>query len=523
MRILLINPEFPPSYWSFPEQLKFLRAKTMVPPLGLLTLAALLPRDWELRLVDLAAQPISDLDWNWPDIVMMSGMLIQKNNLLELVREAKSKAKTVVVGGPYPTSLPEELIAAGCDFVVRGECENTVAQLLESLNQKGNGLVIENPEKPDLSLSPLPRFDLLKLKKYGAMGIQTSRGCPFGCEFCDIINLYGSKPRYKTPPQVVKELETLHKLGWSGVIFICDDNFIGSRKHAVDLLKHMDIWMKANGSPFSFITQASINLGQDNELIDLMTQPNFATVFVGLESPDEDVLAGANKFQNIRNPLLESVKNINRNGLTVLGSFIIGFDGEKPGMGERITAFVNEANIPIIMFNKLQPIPNTKLWDRLEAEGRLLKGKAGGNFITSDFNYIPSRPAEEIDHEFEEVWTELYSPSNFLTRAYNYYLTMRPTRKAMAKTTGEGIPGNPAVKPGLSTILLDISQLVRLSWRQGIVSRARIQYWKQLFGILRKNPSRFVPYLTSLVIAEDMFKLRKEIVSANKSSKTGLT
>ena len=513
MKILLINPEFPASYWSFPEQLKFLGAKTMNPPLGLLTLAALLPKDWEIRLVDLAAQPKSDMDWNWPDMVMISGMLIQRDNLVELIKEAKSRGKTVVVGGPYPTSVPEEPLAAGCDFLVRGEGENTVPLLLESIKQGKLGCVIENPEKPDLALSPVPRFDLLNLRSYEAMGIQTSRGCPFGCEFCDIINLYGSKPRYKTPTQVVKELDIVYKLGWRGMIFICDDNFIGSRKHAVALLKDMDVWMKSNSSPFSFITQASINLGQDIELIDLMTQPNFATVFVGLESPDEDVLAGANKFQNIRNPLLESVNNITRNGLTVLGSFIIGFDGEKPGMGKRITAFVNETNIPIIMFNKLQPIPNTKLWDRLKAEGRLLEGKDGGNFITSDLNYIPSRPESEIDQEFREVWDELYNRSNFLTRAYKYYLSMRPTRKAGAKKQGIKVPEPPKESPDLRAMLLDVSQIVRLSWRQGVGGDARLQYWRQLFGILQKNPSRLVPYLTSLVMAEDLFKLRKEMLS----------
>jgi radical SAM superfamily enzyme YgiQ (UPF0313 family) len=518
LKTLLINPEFPNSYWSFPEQLKFMNAKTMNPPLGLITLAALLPRDWDIRLVDLATQPRSDIDWNWPDLVMISAMLIQQNNFIELIREAKNKGKTVVVGGPYATSVPEDSLAAGCDFLVRGEGENTIPLLLESLKQGQSGGVIENPEKPDLSLSPVPRFDLLNLRNYEALGIQTSRGCPFGCEFCDIINLYGPKPRYKTPAQVVNELDAVYKLGWRDVIFICDDNFIGSRKHAVALLKDMDVWMKANGSPFSFITQASINLGQDVELIDLMTQPNFATVFVGLESPDEDVLAGANKFQNIRNPLMESVNNITKNGLTVLGSFIIGFDGEKPGMGKRIASFVKETNIPIIMFNKLQPIPNTKLWDRLKAEGRLIEDKTGGNFISSAMNYIPSRPESEIDKEFTDVWDELYTPSTFLARSYNYYLTMRPTRRAMAEKQGKKVPKSVQEPPGLRRVLLDISQIVRLSWRQGIVSGARLQYWRQLIGIMRKNSSRLVPYLTSLVMGEDMFKIRKEILAKKKYS-----
>lgn len=514
MRILLINPEFPSSYWSFPEQLKFMRAKTMLPPLGLLTVAALLPQDWDIRLVDLAAQPKTDLDWNWPDIVMLSGMLIQRNELLDLIKEAKGRGKTVVVGGPYPTSVPDEVIEAGCDFLVRGEGENTIPLLLESLKRGQSGGIIETPDKPDLSQSPVPRFDLVNLRNYAALGIQTSRGCPFDCEFCDIINLYGPKPRYKTPRQVVSEFEAVYRLGWRSTIFICDDNFIGSRKHAKNLLGDMNVWMKAHSSPFAFITQASINLGQDLELIDLMTEPNFSTVFIGLESPDEDVLAAANKFQNIRNPLLESVRNINKNGLTVLGSFIIGFDGEKSGAGKRIASFVDAANIPVVMINKLQAAPNTKLWDRLKMEGRLRDQLGSGNSTVGEFNYVPSRSEDEIEHEFVNLWNHVYDPSNFLTRTYNYYLTMRPTRKAMAKLRGVKVLKNgPHERPTVSRAILDVSRFIRLCWRQGVISSARIQYWKQFFGILGKNPSRFVQYLTACAMGEDMFELRRKILA----------
>lgn len=514
MKILLINPKFPPSYWSFPEQIKFSDAKTLLPPLGLLTVAALLPQDWGIRLVDLAAQPKSDLDWDWPDLVMISGMLIQRNELLDLVREAKNRGKTVVVGGPYSTSVPDEPLAAGCDFLVRGEAENTISLLLESLEGGQAGGVIENPEKPDLTRSPVPRFDLLNLRNYTTLGIQTSRGCPFDCEFCDIINLYGSKPRYKTSTQVVNELETIYKLGWRDGVFICDDNFIGSKKHAKALLKDMNTWMKANSSPFSFFTQASINLGQDLELIDLMTEPNFSTVFIGLESPDEDVLAIANKFQNIRNPLLESVKNINRNGITVLGSFIIGFDGEKPGAGKRIASFMDATNIPIAMFNKLQATPNTKLWDRLKSEGRLRENVGSGDSLGGDLNFVPLRSEFEIQREFMYLWDHVYDPSNFLKRTYNYYLTMRPTRKAMAKQQGLVIPlGQSQERPPLQRVVFDLNKLIRLSWRQGVVSKARFQYWKQFFGILRKNPSRFIQYLTTCAMGEDMYEIRRKFLA----------
>jgi radical SAM superfamily enzyme YgiQ (UPF0313 family) len=518
LKILMINPDFPPSYWSFPEQLKFQAAKTMLPPLGLLTVAAILPQHWEIRLVDLAAQPATDLDWAWADLVMLSGMLIQKDELLVLIREAKRRGKTVVTGGPYATSVPDEPLAAGCDFVVKGEAENTIPILIEKLKQGQLNGVIEYPEKPDVSQTPVPRFDLIDFRNYASLGIQTSRGCPFDCEFCDIVNLYGSKPRYKTSSQIISELDAIYKLGWRSTVFICDDNFIGSRKHAKSLLKDMNTWMKDHSSPFSFITQASVNLGQDKEMIDLMTEPNFSTVFVGLESPDEDVLAIANKFQNIRNPMLESVRNINKNGLTVLGSFIIGFDGERPGAGQRIASFVDIANIPVVMINKLQAAPNTKLWDRLKKEKRLCEQLGSGNSTIGEMNFLPSRPETDIDREFVALWDEVYDASNFLRRTYNYYLTMRPTRKAMAKLEGrKSAPESITPRSGVSLYksLLDLSHLLRLCWLQGVVSKARVQYWKQFFGILRRNPSRFVQYLTACAMGEDMFELKRKIIEAH--------
>lgn len=524
MKVLMINPDFPESYWSFPEQLKFLSAKTMLPPLGLLTVAALLPKDWDVKLVDLAVQPVTDLDWAWADLVMLSGMQIQKNGLLALVQEAKRRKKPVVVGGPYPTSVPEEPLAAGCDFLVKGEGENTLPILIEMLDRGESKGVIELDEKPDLSRTPVPRFDLVDFRNYATMGIQTSRGCPFDCEFCDIINLYGSKPRYKSSDQIIAELEALYQLGWRSTVFICDDNFIGSKKHAKSLLIDMNIWMKEHSSPFGFITQASVNLGQDLEMIDLMTEPNFSTVFIGLESPDEDVLAIANKYQNIRNPMLESVNNINKNGLTVLGSFIIGFDGEKLGAGKRIASFVDASNMPVVMINKLQAPPNTKLWDRLKREKRLREQIGSGNSTIGGMNFTPSRPETDIDREFVELWDEVYNASNFFRRTYNYYINMRPTRKAMAKIRGEIIPSKPAkYRPtrSFSRTLLDISQFLRLCFLQGVISEARLQFWKQLFGILRKNPSRFVQYLTACAMGEDMFKLRRSILRTYREGQSG--
>lgn len=512
MKVLLINPKFPPSFWSFENQLNFSRTKALTPPLGLITVAAMLPKGWDVRLIDMETTPLEGSDLEWAELVMISGMFIQRENLVELIKAAKSKNKTVVVGGPYATSAPSEVIQSGCDMVIRGEAENTIDIMLDSIMKGEFRGIFENPEKPDLSTSPVPRFDLLQTADYNTMSIQTSRGCPFDCEFCDIVNLYGAKPRYKTAKQIIEELETIYRLGWRRDVLIADDNFIGSRKNAKAILEQLTPWMKSHGSPFSFWTQTSVNLGQDIELIDMMTEPNFSNVFIGIESPDQEVLAGANKYQNVRTPLLESIRNINENGLTIMGSFIIGFDREKPGVGKRIANFVKESNIPVAMLNMLQATPRTKLWDRLQMEGRLFDEKTAGNTTFGKMNFVPSRLESEIVEEFVEVWEELYEPSNFLTRAYNYYLTMRPTRSALALKRGEARSDSPKDRRTLSQRLVDIITFLRICWRQGVRSSSRIQYWRQMFGICTRNPSRFVQYFVALVMAEDMFLLRKKMM-----------
>ena len=269
---------------------------------------------------------------------------------------------------------------------MRGEGENTIPLLLEALRDGKTG-VIENEGKPDLTTSPIPRFDLLRLDDYDGLTIQTSRGCPFDCEFCDVVNLFGRKPRYKTPKQVIAELETLYRLGACGHVFICDDNFIGSKKHARALLQELIPWSKSRGEPFNFMTQASVNLGQDLEMLDRMTAANLGQVFIGIESPDEKVLETSRKFHNIKNPLLESLNNIKQNGMMVMGSFIIGLDGETPGAGQRICSFMEQTAIPMAMLGVLHVPPHTRLWQRLEKEGRLRRdvGHDGGTFSADEF------------------------------------------------------------------------------------------------------------------------------------------
>ena len=512
MRALLVYPEFPLSFWSLRKSSRLTGRKAVNPPLGLITVAALLPWDWELRLVDLNTASLTEADWQWADIIMISAMYIQKDGLLALAGEARRRGKTIVAGGAYPTSLPEEALAAGCDFVVRGEGENTIPLLLEALRHGRPG-VIEAPDKPEMTASPIPRFDLLRLGDYNGLTIQTSRGCPFDCEFCDVVSLFGRKPRYKTPQQVIAELDALYRLGAEGTVFICDDNFIGSKKHSLALLQEISAWSRDHGAPFNFMTQTSVNLGQDDAMIDLMVGANFREVFIGIESPDEKVLEASRKYHNIKNPLLESVNNIKRKGLMVIGSFVIGFDGETKGAGGRICAFMEQASIPMAMLGVLQAPPHSSLWNRLEQEGRLRHdaGHEGGTFST--MNFKPDRPEAEIMQEYIDAWEYLYEPSRYLARAYDYFLAMQPLRRRQAKANEASWRQENGARRNLEwrRILGGIQTLGKIIWRQGVRQPYRRLFWNQLIGMLWRNPSRFEQYIASCVMGEDLYYMRRVV------------
>jgi len=488
-------------------------AKTLLPPLGLLTVAALLPPEWEVRLVDLEVRPLNEKDWDWAEIVMLSGMLVQREGLLALLREARERGKITVVGGPYASSCSDDVLRVGCDFLLRGEVEHTIGELFSALSKGERSGVFSSAEKPDLAASPLPRFDLIDFNDYAVLGIQTSRGCPFECEFCDVVNVYGRRIRYKSPERVIEELEALYRLGWRNEVIFCDDNFIGSKTHAQAILQEIIPWMKARGWPFSFLTQVSVNLGQDLEMIDLMTEANFAVVFVGIETPDEESLARARKYQNIRNPLLESVNNIGKNGIAVIGSFVLGFDGEGKGAGERIAAFVAQTSIPVVMVNVLQAPPNTKLWTRLKEEGRLLKEIPDGNGTGTWPNFVPTRPVNEIMEEYGALWAHLYEPSRYLDRSYRYYLAMRPAPSAVGMRQGSGTFGNRVgfSKPPLRKRLFYLLGALRLMWWQGVKPPFRRQFWRQVVGIARNNPSRLERYLQTCALGESLIRMTPKI------------
>jgi len=326
MRVLLIYPIFPQSFWSFEKALALVNRKALLPPLGLITVAAILPQEWEFKLVDRNVREITEAEWNWAELVMVSAMIVQKDDFLEQIREAKRRGKKVAVGGPYPTSTPQAAEIAGADYLVLDEGEITLPLLVEAIERGDEKAVFRiEGEKPDVTTSPIPRFDLLEKEAYDMISLQYSRGCPFQCEFCDIIVLYGRKSRTKTPAQLLAELDRLKELNFSQGVFLVDDNFIGNKRNVKLLLNELKVWMKENNYPFRLTTEASIDLAQDQELMDLMVECNFRAVFLGIETPDEDSLNLTKKFQNTRDSLSDSVEKIIRSGLRVMAGFIIGF------------------------------------------------------------------------------------------------------------------------------------------------------------------------------------------------------
>ena len=517
-RALLIYPKFPHSFWNMPFLCGLKGARYPAPPLGLLTVAALLPPTWELRLADENVRPLTAGDWEWAELILLSAMITQWPRLRQVIREAKARGKTVVVGGPLASSLPEKMLDLGADFVVRGEAEHTLAPFLAAWEGGGSGGVFEAADKPDLRDSPLPRYDLIRVQEYGGLAVQTCRGCPFDCEFCDVVSLFGRKPRYKSPEQVIAELEALYRLGWRDDVFIVDDNFIGNPAHAREILAHITKWQAERQEPFTFWTQASVNLAQDRDLIDRMTAANFSHVFIGVESPDPEVLRGAHKHQNIAHPLVESLCTIRDNGLTIVGSFIMGFDNETPGVGERIAALVDAAALPNAILHILTPLPNTRLWHRLKEEGRLeedrfWKHNDDMQAVEWSLFFRPTRPAAEILEEFHRLGQYLYNRPSFMKRAYRYFLAMRPTRAALARAQGQPPPpdAGSAPPPSLEKIVQDLSRFCRLAWRQGVKPAARRQYWSQFFSLLRRNPSRMVGYLKSMAMAEEVLLMQESL------------
>ncbi len=480
MNTLLVYPEFPKTFWSYEKILELVNRKVLLPPLGLITVAAILPQHWNFRLVDVNIRPVSEEEWDWADLVIMSAMIVQKEDIIRQINLARQHSKPVAVGGPYPTSTPEELVAAGADYLILDEGEITLPLFVEALKRgESSGRFTAEGVKPDVTSTPIPRYDLLELRAYDSMSVQFSRGCPFQCEFCDIIVLYGRKPRTKTPEQLIGELNRLFEIGWRGGVFMVDDNFIGNKRNVKLMLTALETWQREHGYPFRFDTEVSLDLADDQPLIDQMLACNFAAVFMGIETPDTESLAATMKFQNTRSPLLDSIDRVTRSGLRVIAGFIIGFDGEKEGAGERIVAFSEAAGIPTTTFAMLQALPHTALWHRLAKEGRLI-AKDGNINQTTLMNFVPTRPVEDIAHEYVDAFCQLYEPHKYLDRVYRYFLKLGPPRVRSSFRFPD-----PVV----------LRALLIVSWRQGVLRSTRWAFWHHLFHLLQVNPRVVEQYL----------------------------
>jgi radical SAM superfamily enzyme YgiQ (UPF0313 family) len=467
MNALLVYPEFPDTFWSFKHALKFLGKQAAQPPLGLMTVAALLPRSWNKRLVDTNVEHLRDRDLAWADVVLLSGMHIQSDSLLAIVERCRARGLRTVVGGPIASSVPAAELKA--DHVVIGEAESLIGVLALELEQGTAKPVYQAAERPEMATSPLPDLSLIKMKRYSTMTVQYSRGCPFNCEFCDIIEIYGRRPRTKAIAQVMAELDQLHAAGWREAVFIVDDNFIGNKRRAKELCMALAEWRRQHKKSFDFLTEASLNLADDPELMQLMKDAGFISVFLGIETPDELGLIASNKLQNTHRSLLDSVALIQSYGMQVMGGFILGFDTDREDIFDRMVDFIQKSGIPIAMVGLLQAMPGTQLFRRLWREGRILD--AGGGDNTADrLNFLPQMDAAKLVEGYRSVLARIYSCEAYYDRVKLYLNRTQPKHGERKSQQQWFTRGN--ARAFVTSIV-----------RQGVLSRQRWSYWKFLLAV----------------------------------------
>jgi radical SAM superfamily enzyme YgiQ (UPF0313 family) len=468
LNVLLVWPRFPPSFWGFEGVLQMLPEAAMTPPLGLITVAALCPPEWKLRLLDHAFDEVSDEDLRGAGLVLVSAMHAQRADAVDILRRARAVGTRTFVGGPWASSDPEA-VQVEADHVMVGEAEEVFAGIARELEQGTAQAVYRVTDKPDMSHSPIPRFDLLRRDMYTSMPVQFSRGCPFQCEFCDIITIYGRKPRMKSAPQLIAELDLIRELGWRNEVFIVDDNFIGNSKHALELAVQLTAWGEKHKRPFSFYTEASIDLADRPELMDAMVRANFMYVFIGIETPSAVGLKESKKFQNLRKDNLEQVRIIQNSGLWVLAGFIVGFDSDDENIFERQRDFIESASITWAMAGVLQAPPTTALFDRMKREGRLIEGsQAITNFSAPNFR--TTLPLPVLLGGLSRLLFWLYQPKPFFDRAFRS-LEVWHTK--------------PTQKPPALPLMYNLRLMANSMWTQGVRSSYRGAYWEFLWKLIR--------------------------------------
>ncbi len=472
LKALLVWPRIPNSFWTFTGMMELLPEKVVMPPLGLITVAALCPESWTLRLVDQCVEELTDEDILWADLVMVSAMTVQRDGLQEVLARARRLGRRTIVGGPYASGEPARMLAIA-DHVVAGEPDEVFGEIARDLEEGTARRLYEIPDKPDVTRNPAPRFDLLKLNCYASMSVQFSRGCPFQCEFCDIIILYGRKPRTKLPAQMLAELDTLLSLGWRKQVFMVDDNFIGNHTRALELCVELEKWQQARGYPVMFYTEASMDLARKSALMEAMVRANFFYVFLGIESPSKESLQEVKKLQNLAMDPVSCVDAIQKKGLWVTGGFIMGFDSDTEEIFEQQVEFIERTAIPWALINFLHALPRTALYDRMQREGRILESRGSSSDGTPP-NFRTLMEPNVLLRGFGSTVAAIYDPETFYARAWRSLQSWKSKRYQ-----------HPAQQPTALTIA---GILARSIWRQGLRSSYRKAYWKYFFKILTRFP-----------------------------------
>ena len=473
MRALLIYPQYPDTFWSLRHALRVICKKAAFPPLGLLTVSSMLPQEWEKKLIDMNATPLTDKDIRWADYVFVSAMVVQRESAMELIGRCKKLGVRIVAGGPLFTSEYEKFEEV--DHLVLNEAETTLPAFMQDLGKGHPKHIYTSEERPDIRKTPLPMWQLLDVRKYSTMSLQYSRGCPFDCDFCDIVILNGREVRTKSRDQFLAELDALYNRGWRAGVFIVDDNFIANkRKLSEEILPAVIDWQKERDYPFSLSTQGSINLADDEELMRLMVTAGFDSVFVGIETPNEDSLAECNKRQNINRDLVASVKKIQNHGLQVQGGFILGFDSDPVSVFKSQINLVQKSGIVVAMVGLLNAPRGTKLYQRLKKEDRLLENVSGDNTDCS-MNFVPKMDRETLINGYRQVLTTIYSPKQYYLRVKTFLKQYKPQKRR-----------------GISHLQFwHIWAFIRSVWFLGITDRGRWPYWRFFVSTLLRRPRSF--------------------------------
>jgi radical SAM superfamily enzyme YgiQ (UPF0313 family) len=501
VNVLLVYPQYPETFWSFKYALKFISKKAAFPPLGLLTVAAMLPDSWNKRLLDLNVSKWTDKDLEGVDLVMISAMLIQEASVEEIIERCHNRGVKIVAGGPLFTISGEEELDDRIAHYILDEGEVTIPQFLADLQKGHPRRVYSSPERPDLNRTPPPRWDLISFKDYATLSVQYSRGCPFNCDFCDIAILNGRIPRTKGSDQMLAEMDALYQRGWRGGVFIVDDNFIGHKKQVKELLFALQGWNRERRHPFHFITEASLNLADDDELLELMAGANFSQVFLGIETPHEGSLTECNKVQNAERDLEESIRKIQRAGLEVMGGFIVGFDNDPPSIFEQQIRFIQRIGVVTAMVGLLHAVPRTPLYLRLKEQGRILMGSTGNN-TDGTLNFIPKMDGQQLIDGYRQIIDTIYNPTQYYERIITFLKGYQPHLKGRRFT------------------VRDIRAFVKSLFILGIFAKERSYYWKLLTMSLLKYRRSFPQAISCAIFGYHFRRVLKhiELASAKKAS-----